>query len=182
MLKKTRLYIRKSPWYVIVIIAALIVALLSVIVGYLYFVKSDSANGRLFIWKICGKIISDNLFFGVGYDNFFNAFADYQSNYFKLGLYKMQEFYNAGFVPFAFNDYLQSFVETGLIGFILFWFLLFATIVALLKSKKKDVLIFTVASSLVLIFVSAMFSYPMQVPTILYFYFIFLGMISSALQ
>ncbi len=49
----------------------------------MYFLKKDSANGRLFIWKVTLKMIGDYPLTGTGFGGFKARYTDYQAAWFK---------------------------------------------------------------------------------------------------
>jgi tetratricopeptide (TPR) repeat protein len=80
------------------------------------FVKTDSSLGRIFIYKISTKIYKNNWLTGIGIGNFKNTYMYYQAAYFKDGKFTEKEFLLADNTYFAFNDYYQFVIETGLAG------------------------------------------------------------------
>lgn len=92
---------------------------------FLYHMKPDSANGRLFMWKITCKVIADKPLAGYGPGAFSHAYGEKQSAYFKSGDYTEQEERVAGAPEYAFNEYLQLGVEGGIILLIIFLSLVF---------------------------------------------------------
>lgn len=99
-------------------IQILIITITIIATGLLlaYTIKSDSTMGRLLIYKISWRIFTDNFLIGVGLGNFKSTYGLYQASYFKLGNYTEKEFLLADNVFFAFNDYWQFIIETGIIG------------------------------------------------------------------
>lgn len=89
----------------------------------IYQFKKDSANGRLFIWKITALAIQDASLKGVGLGGFPAAYAQSQINYFKEKEASAIEKHVAGSPEYAFNEYLRIFLEQGIAGGILFLFL-----------------------------------------------------------
>lgn len=57
---------------------------LPILLGLLFFLKLDSATGRLLIWRISLPMVWDNLLLGVGYGQFKIHYLDYQANFFAL--------------------------------------------------------------------------------------------------
>jgi O-antigen polymerase len=84
-------------------------------VSFLYFIKPESANGRLLIWKI---ILSHNqhLLWGNGAQSFQELYPAMQHDYFKLGGSENEKMV-ADLPSFAFNEYLQFIFEHGLVLF-----------------------------------------------------------------
>lgn len=90
--------------------------LVGLLVFLIVFVKSDSSLGRIFIWKKCLAIISENLFFGVGFGKFAFEYNKYQSLFFSKLLQPSKEAFLADYSESAFNEFFQFGVEMGLVG------------------------------------------------------------------
>lgn len=97
------------------------ISLLFISVGYVgYSFKKDSANGRLFMWKI-GLIASEeNFLIGEGLGSFSKKYAKAQMTYFMQGTATENEKQVAGSPEYAFNEYLRILVEQGFLGLLLF--------------------------------------------------------------
>ncbi|QTD38554.1 O-antigen ligase family protein [Polaribacter batillariae] len=126
-----------------------------------YHFKKESADGRLFIWKVSSEIIKDYPFTGVGFDKFKAYYMNYQANYFvKHG--ETAEALVADNTYYAFNDWLQFVVENGLMGFLL----LAIGIYMLFRIKAGDknyYFFFIVKATFLAIGTFALFSYPVQI-------------------
>lgn len=99
--------------------AGLVIVIACSVFGLLK-IKQASAEGRLLVWKVSGMLISKHPVFGVGYGNFQQAYNLEQAQYFHDGKGTAEEVQNSGTVHSAYNEYLQNFVEGGIIGFTLF--------------------------------------------------------------
>lgn len=112
--------------------ASLIKYLSLVFVGLLifvtFFVKVDSTRGRIFIYKISYRILTDHYIKGIGLGNFGNIYCEYQASYFGSGDFTQKEVALADNTRHAFNDYFQWIIETGIIGFALLLTVLVASI------------------------------------------------------
>ncbi len=86
----------------------------------IFHLKKDSANGRLFMWKITALAIRESPLQGVGLGGFSAAYAKAQMDYFKSGKGSETERKVAGSPEYAFNEYLRVFLEQGVSGGILF--------------------------------------------------------------
>lgn len=84
----------------------------------LFKMKENSAMGRLLVWKVSTEIIAENLWAGIGFDNFKSCYMNKQADFFRSNP-GAPESMVASDTCYAFNEYLQSFVEIGLIGFML---------------------------------------------------------------
>lgn len=85
----------------------------------LYYVKKDSADGRLLIWKCSLSMIKDKWLTGHGASGFQAHYMDYQADYFE----------NHPDSPYAqladnvqspFNEYIHLMVNYGMVGLLLF--------------------------------------------------------------
>ncbi|KUK78764.1 MAG: O-antigen polymerase [Proteiniphilum acetatigenes] len=137
---------------------SLLLCALLIISGYgIYHLKKDSADGRLFMWKITSLAIQDSPMKGTGLGGFPAAYAKAQIEYFKKDNGSETEKLVAGSPEYAFNEYLQIFLEEGLFGIILFLLLSFLIIKAGIQGKQIGA-----AGSFVGLSVFAFASYPYQ--------------------
>jgi len=95
---------------------SILMFLIGIPVFLIMFVKSDSSLGRIFIWKKCITVISDNLLFGVGFGRFAFEYNKYQSLYFSKISEITKESFLADYSETAFNEFLQLGVEMGVLG------------------------------------------------------------------
>lgn len=84
-----------------------------------FFVKTDSTKGRILIYKLSWKMVSDHFWKGVGIGRYPFEYLEYQYRYFLEGHYSQKELLLADNTKHAFNDYLQLWVEHGLLGLLL---------------------------------------------------------------
>lgn len=139
----------------------LLITIITTVVFGGYKLKQESANGRLLIWKISKDIVADNLFFGVGFDNFKAHYMNYQGDYF-LEHKNPNEIALAGNSKYAFNEFMQLTVENGVLGFVSMLLILY--LIFSLKLKKDSNYIGQVLKVLIItISVFAFFSYPSQI-------------------
>lgn len=80
--------------------------------------RPTSANGRIFIWKVTSGMIQKNLINGVGLDQFKSHYMLEQASFFSKYPCSLEADF-AGNTVFCFNEFLQHFVENGLIGIVL---------------------------------------------------------------
>ena len=111
--------------------AIAVVILLPVILGQ-YHSKKASADGRLFIWKVSLDMIAEKPLTGYGYSKFAVEYNLHQANFIEAGRATERETQNAGFVRMAYNEFLESIIEGGIPGLILFGTFL----VSIIKRKK----------------------------------------------
>lgn len=98
-------------------LAGMAATLCMLIIGgwFLFFLKPDSARGRLFMWKITCHAIAKKPMTGHGAGNFAVAYGDAQEKYFAKGNYAEWEERVAGSPEYAFNEYLQAATEYGIL-------------------------------------------------------------------
>ncbi|WP_303207154.1 O-antigen ligase family protein [Bacteroides oleiciplenus] len=133
--------------------------LLPIFIGILYILKPQSANGRLLVWKISGKMIQDRPVLGLGKGGFAANYLYYQADYMKSST-SLSEKKLAGSTHLAFNEPLRVTVEYGLVGF--FVYLVFV-IWTFLPPRKRNAVSVITKSVMVGIVSWSMFAYPDQV-------------------
>lgn len=138
-------------WGIVLLLIAIIAS-----VG-MYFLKKDSADGRLLIWKVC---LSDKepcpLSQGIGI--FPHLYGKLQTKYLASDKATEAEKLLAGNPEYAFNEYLQLNIENGLFSLIAFIFIMVYTLIAGIKRKRAGAV-----SSLSALFLFAFTSYPFSV-------------------
>ena len=127
-----------------------------------YFMKRDSADGRLLIWKITSQAIAGNPWGEENGRTFSAIYGDAQERYFTDCEYSESEAWVAGTPDFAFNEYLQTAVEYGV------WVsvLLVTVLLMLLKIAGSRKHLAGMGGCLVSLMVFACFSYPLHIPAI----------------
>lgn len=156
---KIKFLARLSKCIKISITSVLIVAIL---VG-LYFIKKDSADGRLLIWQITAQMIADKPLSGHGVGGFKKDYMLYQASFLKEHP-DNKSTPLADIVRHPFNELLLLMVEHGVPG-ILFVSLFVFLVVKTHRQTKNDTSIYAVYSLIGLMFF-AMFSYPLNFPFI----------------
>lgn len=122
-----------------------------------YYLKPDSADGRILIWKIAAKAAANAPLYGVGWDNVAGAYGDAQEAYFAAGLGTEKEEMLAGTPSYVFNEYLQIAIAYGIPASLSFIALIITSFT--LYWRK---LYFGLASTIVALSVSCIASYPLQ--------------------
>jgi len=126
-----------------------------------FYIKTDSSLGRIFIYKISFNIYKDNWLSGLGFGKFKTTYMYYQANYFKQGNYNISEFLLADNTYFAFNDYFQFIIETGLVG-ISFIILMMIGLIKFIKTftaSYNSPFVLTAVGVIIAISVAAFFTY-----------------------
>lgn len=100
----------------------------------LYFVKQDSANGRVLMNTVSAKAIQEHPLTGHGIGGFSHAFAESQADYFRIN--PDSPFVEvAGSPEYAFNELLQIGVEQGVIGMLCFAAIAIGSLIVLLRRR-----------------------------------------------
>lgn len=143
-----------------IVLGVLILGLL--FVSGAYFMKRDSADGRLLIGKITLRAIACNPWGEENGRTFSAIYGDAQERYFTDCEYSESEAWVAGTPDFAFNEYLQIAVEYGV------WVsvLLVTVLLMLLKIAGSRKHLAGMGGCLVSLMVFACFSYPLHIPAI----------------
>ena len=127
-----------------------------------YFMKRDSADGRLLIWRITSQAVTDSPWGEENGRTFSAIYGDAQERYFTDCEYSESEAWVAGTPDFAFNEYLQMAVEYGVwVSVLLVTVLLVLSMIA--GSRKH---LAGMGGCLVSLMVFACFSYPLHIPAI----------------
>jgi len=131
------------------------------LIGVLYFLKKESADGRLLVWKCSMNMIMERPILGYGSGGFDAKYMLFQANYFASNP-------NSKFALLAdninrpFNEYLSILINYGFVGFSIFLIL----ILCLLKHYRKcsDKESNFAGLSLLIIGLFSLFSYPFTYP------------------
>jgi hypothetical protein len=129
----------------------------------LYFMKKDSADGRLLIWRCSWEMIKDKPLTGHGTGGFKAEYMNYQARYFEEHPDSEQAML-AGNTVRPFNEYIGLIVNYGLAGFLLFLLFLFYLIRMYKRNKGKTIFTYTACWCLTAIALFAFFSYPLRYP------------------
>lgn len=170
---KAKLFSSKIKKYITIGLSAILFLFL----GFgLYYIKKDSADGRILMWENCIQNVKEKPFFGSGYNSFIKISVEQQINYFTKSNEFNRKAQLADEVNFAFNDYLQMATEVGITGLILFLIL-----ISMLFKRGPENNIFIIGSRACLIsfLICSLFSYPMQTIQNYLLFFLFLAIISS---
>ena len=151
---KMKNFKKQHPQKVVLFAAIITILFIGGIYG-IFHLKKDSANGRLFMWKITALAIKESPMQGVGLGGFPAAYTNAQIDYFKSGKGSETEKLVAGSPEYAFNEYLRIFLEQGVFGGILFLLLTILIIRSGIRNKQTGA-----AGSFLALSVFAFASYP----------------------
>lgn len=135
----------------------------------IYLIKKDSADGRLFMWKITARALFQQPITGTGLGGFPAAYAEAQASYFGLGMASETEKRIAGCPHYAFNEYLQIGVEQGVGGWLLFLGWLGTLLYAGIRNRHIGA-----TGGMLALALFACSSYPLQLPSF-WFLLVFLA-------
>ena len=129
----------------------------------LYFMKKDSANGRLLIWQCSWEMIKDKPFTGHGTDGFKAEYMNYQARYFEKN-HDSKYAMLADNINHPFNEYIGLLVNYGLAGFLLLLLFSFFLFKAFMRNPKKTLFSYCASWCLIAIAIFSFFSYPLRYP------------------
>ena len=144
-----------------------------------YQLKKDSADGRLFGWKISMQAIFKQPIAGVGFGNFPPTIGREQATYFEQGKGSQAEARVAGKGEYAFNEFIKITVEHGIIGLLLFLGFLAALIVPGRKACKRKPLAVIALGGVSTLLAFSIFSYPFSIAPLLLYFFLYAGFLSG---
>lgn len=124
-----------------------------------FLLKRDSALGRLHIWEMELRAISESPVIGYGPGLAMGAYGHAQEEYFAGRERPEQRVRVAGCPEYAFNEYLKTGMETGVAGLAISVLAVFMAVAGLLR--KGSVL----GYAMIAFAVYSFFSYPLSVPS-----------------
>ncbi|HBL32596.1 MAG TPA: hypothetical protein DDZ96_02100 [Porphyromonadaceae bacterium] len=134
-----------------------------VLIAGLFFLKKDSAGGRLLIWKCTGQLMARKPVFGFGHHGFTANYMNQQAAYFTKhpdSKYAML----ADNIRHPFNEYLKWLTDYGIAGFCLAILVIAVPLHHSRKNPSPEAA--TLRLSLLSIGICALFSYPLNYPFI----------------
>lgn len=155
---------------------ACVLLFIGIFVIIIYFMKRDSADGRLLIWYNTINIIIDYPILGIGTGGWLANYMYYQADYF---IHNPSSTYAilADNVYYPYNEFLHLTAEQGGIGLLLIAFLLYFLFS---NSKQKDNDINRLLKTILLAFlVFSSFSYPADVFPLNILFICIIGIIRS---
>jgi O-antigen polymerase len=146
-----------------------------ILAGYfLYNLKHESSSGRVFIWEVSFQMIKDKPIQGHGFDRFASAHNSYQALYFKNNPHDNARKEIADGVNYAFNEFIQASVETGILSALLLLSIFYFAFKNRKNTQDQDESLYFYAAkgSIIVIFISMLFSYPLHtVPSLILLFF-----------
>lgn len=144
--------------------------ILLVLIAGLYLIRMDSANGRVFIWRVSAGMAAEKSLLGHGAGSFPEKYPFYQARYF--GENPDSPFAKvADNVRSPFNEYVSLLTQTGIIGLALF---LAAVFVATRYAGKND----EGKTILLVLLIFGVFSYPFALTYFVVIFVLAMGALS----
>lgn len=108
-----------SAWFILfkntkIVSTFFVFLLLGIVTALLFYYDIDSSTGRLYIWRISLEIFLDNFLSGIGIGNFGNEFISYQGDFLSSKTTISPS--KAAYVRSPHNEFLQAYIEGGIIG------------------------------------------------------------------
>jgi O-Antigen ligase len=148
-------------------------------------IKRGSTAGRLLIWQVSSGHLADKPLTGYGYASFPSVYPAWQADYFGSGKGTQEYRKVADNVGIAFNEYLNIYLETGIVGLTAFFGILLSFQRQKVSAGDQDGAAgnperaFYIKLSLGALLLLSLFSYPMQNTTILLLAFLDAGFLSN---
>lgn len=142
-------------------IKCFIAVVLVLLMSGCYWIKKDSADGRLLIWQCSIDMVKDVFWMGYGIEGFDAHYMDYQADYFKH--HEQSRFAMlADNVKQPFNEYLRVLVNFGVIGLLVLCIIVLVLINCYKRypDNNKKIAFYSFIS----IGVFSIFSYPFNYP------------------
>ena len=136
--------------------------ILSLLLAYCYWVKKDSADGRLLIWICSIKLLAKSPLWGHGIGGFDTLYMDIQADYFrKRGVFNHFALL-ADNIKHPFNEYLNIAIKFGLSGLSILLFFMAWLYLSYKKhpNREKSTAIYALTSISTFSFFSYPFTYP----------------------
>lgn len=155
-------------------VGGILILLISVL-ALAYTSKTNSADGRILIWKVSGTILKDHIITGTGYDNFKAHVMNYQAQYFEANSDSAFQSL-ADNVRYSFNEPLKFVVENGIIGCLL---LVSVVIIFIYDLRNRNDNTFSILSKagLLSIFIFSLVSYPAEILAIKINFVLFMALV-----
>ena len=159
-------------------IALLFLIALLPIVYFLYSIRPESADGRLFIWQIASEMIKERPVFGFGTDGFRQNYMFYQADFFRNN--PDSPFTNlADNIRLTFNEIIKTGVEQGIAGLLVLFLLCYLILMAKTRRKNQQYLLSILKTLLFSLFIFGLFSYPSDSFRLTFVVVLFIALLSS---
>ena len=142
--------------------------------------QSPSIKRRIATWKFTALMIKDHPLIGSGIGTYKYNTLKYQAEFFKQG--ENRSLYPHGFAEKAHNEYLQLWAEMGIIGLIIFIWLIVnyfsfgIKILKKIKNEHKQGIIIGLMGSVLAVLVDALFGFPLHLPATIILFWVSIGL------
>jgi len=140
---------------------------------------------RVATWKFTWMMIKDYPLLGSGVGTYGYQSLEYQAEFFAQG--QNRDIYPHGFAVQAHNEYLQLWSELGIIGLLLFLWLIFNyyrnILIQFRKMKEKEKTItIGLVGGVTAVLIDALFGFPLQLAASISLFWMFLGFTSAQIN
>jgi O-antigen ligase/Tfp pilus assembly protein PilF len=145
--------------------------------------KDTSLKRREAIWGFTALMIKDHSILGSGLGTFKYNSLSYQAKFFDQG--ENRRLYPYGIADKVHNEYLQLWVELGIIGLGIFLWLIITyfnygiKLLKRLKDEYKQGIVIGLMGGVVAVLIDAIFGFPLHLPATLVLFWLFIGLIVS---
>ena len=144
------------------------------------FTQFNSIARRIAIWKFSALMIKDHPLLGSGLGTFQYNSLRYQAVFFEQG--QNRSIYPYGFATKAHNEYLQFWVELGIIGFAIFIWLVITYFnygiryLKREKDKQKQGTVIGLMGAVMAVLVDGMFGFPLHLPATIFLFWLVIAL------
>lgn len=125
-----------------------------IIIGIVYHIRPESANGRLHIWLVSLYEFDNSKIIGTGFGTFPRQYIIAQEKFYSINGIESKWVKYADTPYYAFNEYLNIIYEVGIIGLILFILIISFVVSKQLSSKNNWIFAYGIISLLIISFTS----------------------------
>ena len=142
--------------------------------------QGHSIKRRIATWKFTALMIKDHPLIGSGIGTFRYNTLKYQAKFFEQG--ENRSLYPSGFADKAHNEYLQIWAELGIIGLLIFIWLIICyfnygiKILKKIKDHYRQSLIIGLMGSVVAVLTDALFGFPLHLPATIVLFWLCIGL------
>ena len=142
--------------------------------------QSHPIKRRIATWKFTALIIKDHPLLGSGIGTFKYNSLRYQAKFFNQGENRL--LYPHGVADKSHNEYLQLWAELGIIGLLIFIWLIISyfnygiKILKKIKSHYKQGIIIGLMGSVLAVLVDALFGFPLHLPATIILFWLSIGL------
>lgn len=142
-------------------------------------IQGSSIKRRIAIWKFTALMIKDHPLLGSGIGTFKYNSLRYQAKFFDQG--ENRALYPHGFADKTHNEYLQIWAELGIIGLVIFIWMMICyfnygiKILNKIKNHYKQAMLIGLMSSIVAVLVDGLFGFPFHLAATIVLFWVAIG-------